>query len=321
MKKAVVIFLVISAALIVRDGAYPATARVTLMPEAQVQPARPVAIGDIARIDGPKESARKIGGLIVATGPLPGKRGSVESSYIKLRLKAEVKGGVEVRGAERVEIIGKCMRFSPQILADQARSCIVGQLPKDGRAYDVLVDRLPREIVVASGSASELRPRLLNPTVLPGPKAVAVDVVVDQRVVASATVALSVKATAEVLVAVKTIRQNEALSPENTAWDRRDISRAPNAITKSDSDTTGWVARRTLSAGAVIAATDVAAPFTVHKGETVALTVTCGSVVLRTTAEIKQNARSGDPVLVRPAVSREDVQASVLGPGAVAIAR
>jgi len=321
MKRAILVFFVITIALIVRGGAYPATARVTLAPRVEVQPARPVAVKDIARIDGSKEAVRKIGAMTIASGPMPGKSTTLESSYVRLRLQAEIKGGVEVRGAEGVELVGRCLRFSSQTLADQAEQFILDHLPQDGRVYEVLIDRLPREVVVASGSASELKPRLLNPTVKPGPKSVVVDVVVDQRVVASATVALSVKAVADVLVATKAIRQGEALSSDNTTWDRRDVTRTPTAVTQAEDDVMGWVAKRALTAGALITTGDVAQPYAVRRGETVALTVTCGCVTLRTTGEIKQDARAGDMVRVRTAVSGEDVQAKVLGPGAVAIAR
>jgi len=319
MKRAILVFLVITATLIVSGGAYPATARVTLAPRVEVQPAQPVAIKDIARIEG--EPARRIGEITVATGPMPGRRTTLEASRVRLRLQAEIKGRVEVRGPERIELIGKCLRFSPQALADQAKALIAGQLPRDGRTYEVVVDRAPREVVIASGSASELRPRMLNPTLRPGPITVVVDVVVDQRVVASATVALSVKAVADVLVTTKAIRQGEAISPDNTTWERRDVTRKPDAVTRADNDTTGWIAGRTLSAGVLITTGDIARPYAVRRGETVALTVTCGRVTLRTTAEIKLDARTGELVRVRPAVSTEDVQAKVLGPGTVAIAR
>ena len=330
MKRAILVFFVITIGLIVRGGAYPATARVTLAPRVEVQPTRPVAIKDIARIDGAKEPVRKIGEMTVASGPMPGKRAMLDASFVRLRLQAEIKGRVEVRGAERVELIGKCLTFGSESLADKARTFILDQLAippgidtwRDGnRTYDVVIDRPPREIVVAAGSASELRPRLLNPTLRPGPIAVAVDVVVDGRAVASSTVSLSVKAAAEVLVATKAIRHGEALGSDNTAWDRREVTRKPDAVTQAESNLTGWIATRTLAAGTLITLRDIAAPYAVHRGETAALTVTCGRVTLRTTGEIKQDAKMGDTVRVRPAMSAEDAQAKVIGPGVVSITR
>ena len=321
MRKATLTLLAISICLVACGGAYPATPKVTLTPRVEVQPARPVTIKDIARIDGPKEAIRKIGGLTVATGPLPGKCTTLETSYVQLRLRAEVKGAVNVRGPERVELIGKCIKFSSDTLTERAKAYVSERLPRDSRTYEVQIDRSPRELVVAAGSTPELRPRLLNPTLQPGPKAVVVDVVTNQRVLASATVALSVKATAEVLVATKSIRQNEALGPENTAWDRRDVSKLPQAVVKGEIEATGWLARRGISPGSAVSTDDIALPFTVHRGETAALTVTCGAVTLRTTAEIRQDARVGDNVRIRPVVSQEDIQAKVLGPGAVAVER
>lgn len=304
-----------------RSGAYPATIRVTLAPRVEVQPAKPVTVKDIARIDGASESARRIGEVTVATGPMPGKRATLDASSVRLRLQAEIKGSVDVGGSTRVELIGKCLRFSPDALAGEAKTFITEQLPRDGRSYEVVTDRTPREVVAPSGSASELRPRMLNPTLRPGPIAVAVDVVVDQRVVATATVSLTVKAVADVLVATKTIRQGGAIDADNTTWDRRDVTRKPDVVTQAENDLAGWVARRTLSAGALISSIDIAPPYAVRRGETASLTVTCGHVTLRTTGEIRQDARMGDLVRIRPALSGEDVQAKVLGPGTVSIDR
>jgi flagella basal body P-ring formation protein FlgA len=309
--------------MVLCSGAFPAAnvTTVTLSAETEVQPARPVAIKDIARVDGPKEMAQRIGGMTIATGPMPGKRSKIQTDFVRLRLRAETKTKIEVRGPERVELVGKCLRFSPQTIADEAQSFVTDQLPEDACTYEVTVSRAPREIVVAGGAASELRPRLLNPTLRPGPIAVAVDVLVDGNVAAAASVSMTLKASADALVATRAIRQSEALTSENTAWDRRDVTNKPNALTQSQGNAMDWIARRALSAGVLITGNDVAPPFVVRRGETASVTVTCGRITLRTTGEIKQDARTGELVRVRPADAAEDMQATVLGPGLVGVTR
>ncbi len=321
MRRASLTFAATMVLMILWAVAYsaPAVTTVTLRAQAEVRPARPVAVKDIARILGP--AAAKVGEIVVTTAPVPGKVSRVSSDLVRRRVSADTKVDVKIAGVDSVELIGKCARFGPDILAEEARALIASQLPDDGCDYDVAVDRAPREIVVAGGDSSALRARMLNPTLRPGTVAVTVDAIVDERVAASSTVSLTVKAMASVLVATKAIRQGEELTPDNTEWDRRDVTRKPDALVQSREDTTGWVARRALSTGTMITGNDVAPPYAVLRGETASLTVRCGGVTLHTTGEIKADARTGELVKVRPADATEDVQAKVLGPGLVCLTR
>lgn len=321
MRRASLTFAATFVLMILGNVAYSAAAvtKVTLLAQAEVQAARPVAVKDIARIQGP--AAAKVGEVVVTTAPLPGKVSKISSDFVQRRVSAETKVDVKIAGADSVELAGRCVRFASDVIADEAKALINSQLPNDGCEYDVAVDRTPREIVIAGGDSVTLRARMLNPTLRPGIVAVTVDAIVDERVAASSTVSLTIKAMANVLVATKAIRRSEELTPDNTAWDRRDVTRKPNALVQSQEDTTGWVARRALSAGTMITGNDVAPPYAVLRGETASLTVRCGGVTLHTTGEIKADARTGELVKVRPADAAEDVQAKVLGPGLVCLTR
>ncbi|MCX8052619.1 MAG: flagellar basal body P-ring formation chaperone FlgA [Armatimonadetes bacterium] len=314
------ILLTLTYATAITGTARSPVTKITLRSRVEVQPAQTVVLKDVAQINGPRNAVQKIESLPVATGPMPGKNSFLDSSEVQQRLQARTGIAVPVSGAQRVELVGKCIRFSTQELANRAREFVLEKLPADGRIFEVTVDHAPKEIVTSFGEA-KIRTRTLTPEVRPGPVAVAIDVVVNERVVASTSVTLNVKATAEVLVATKAIRQGEALTPENTVWDQRNVTRKPEALIRSRTDLTSMVAARPISPGELITARDVAASFTVRRGDTVTLTVTCGSVTLRTSAEVRQDARTGDMVRVRPAVSSEDIQAKVLGPGVAIITR
>lgn len=323
MKRSILILLVVTGVLIARAAAYPASAKVTLRGETQVRSAEPVRVKDIASIEADDELASKLGDVVVGAGLAPGSRRTIDSRYIKVKLNAAGAGeSIAVDGPGRITVTAKCVKISPQELADAARDFVLSQLPQNNRTYEVVVQRLPRELVLPDEGGVEIRPRIMGSSLRPGPITLAIDAVVDGRRVATTSAALQINAMADVLVATATIRQGEALTAQNTTWEQRDVTRIAKAIVMGPGgEMQDWVARRTLNSGRVITSADVALPPTVRRGETVTLMVRCGKVTLRTTAEARQNARTGETVPVRSSASRNDVRARVVGPGLVEINR
>lgn len=323
MKRAILVLIAVACILVARVAAHSASAKVTLQPECEVQPAKVVTVRDIARIEGPEELARKIGGVTVATGPAPGARRSIESKYVELRLRAaNLAAEVSVAGPSEVSLIGRCARFSPDELAEEAKAFVLSRLPQGSRTCEVNVERAPREIVAPAGDTIEIRPRLLGATVRPGANTVALDAVIDGKTAATSSATVQVTAVAEALVTTTHIRQGEALTAANTAWEMRDITRLPDALLMPDDGRMlDWISRRTLGPGTVVSAASVVLPPTVRQGETVSLLVRSGNVTLRTSAEVRQDGRTGDMVRVRSAISNEDIRARVAEPGVVEISR
>ena len=320
MKRALLILAIVLAAL-VPGRSHAALVKITLSADAEVQPARPVALRDIATIVASGETGRRIGATIVATGPLPGERRTIQASYLRLVLNsADLGATVRVCGPEKVVLTGKCVRWAVDDLAQKAKAFLYELLPVDNRTYGISVTRVPRELVTAAGQTVEVRPRLLNSTARLGTNTVALEAFVDGRSAATTSVTLDVKAVADAMVATGTIRQGEALTSQNTSWARRDITRINNPIVATAGQSApDYVARRTISAGTPITAADVTVPPVVRKGEGVTLVVTCGSVKLSAPAEARQDGKTGDVIRVSCAASREDVHARIIERGLVEV--
>ncbi|MCE5323112.1 flagellar basal body P-ring formation chaperone FlgA [bacterium] len=323
MKRAAIAFLTIYMILGMCAAADSAVAKVILQPESQVQPARSVKIGDIARIEAPQKLAKRIGEIVVATGPLPGKSKSIDAKYIKLRLKsANLKSEVDLVGPDTVDIVGKCVRISSEDLAEQAKAYVMERLCTDDITYDVIVERAPRQIVIAQAENVEVRPRLMSSSLRPGANTVVLEIMSNGKTAATTSVALTVKAVAEVLIATKLISQGEALMPSNTSWEKRDITTVRDAVIRDgDHESKEWIARRTIQLGCVITSQSIELPPDVKRGDTVNLTVKCGNVMLHTTAQVKEDGRKGDTIRVMSAVSQGEVRAQVVEPGLVEIVR
>lgn len=294
---------------------------VYLASQAEVQPGIPVRLGEIANLQGPASLVGKARNIVVGTGPLPGKNIRINSGQVQARVQSELSCLVKMRGSESVLLIGKSIRLSGAQMADTARRYLESVLSSctDGLSYNVIVERLPNDIVVTHGNDLELKPRLLNPSLTPGPKSVAIDVVVDGKVVATTSVVLSVRASAEVLIATRALQPGELIGPDNSSWERRGVSRLTGVVIRGD-DVTGYQVKRAVAAGSMITHSEIAPPYCVRRGEMVSVTVRCGSVLVHTTGEVKQDGRIGDLIRVRPLVASEDIQAKVVGPGQVTIA-
>jgi flagella basal body P-ring formation protein FlgA len=147
------------------------------------------------------------------------------------------------------------------------------------------------------------------------------DALLAGRAISTASAVLQIKATAAVLIAADTIPVGQALTTQNTKCESRDVTRIKDPILQSAANDQSWVARRSIQAGAVITGADVALPPDIRSGDQVTLTVKCGTVAIRTSAEARQDGRVGDSIRVRSSVSNEEVRARITGSGAVEISR
>lgn len=319
-------FLILTLTLVLVTAVAPAFAgqvKVTLRETCEVNSAEPIKVTDIASIQPLGKTADKLGDVVVGMGPLPGANRTIDAGYVKLKLNAaRIATEISVAGASSVTVTGKSIKLSPETLSEQAREFVVGALPQDNCTYEVNVERAPRELVLPDRAGVTVRPRLLSSALRPGPIAIALEALSNGRIIATTSAGLRIRAVAEALVTTATIRQGEPLTSANTTWEQREVTRTNDAITVAEQDNLQvWVARRLLTPGKAVTKNDVTLPPAIRRGDVVTLTIKCGKVTLRSTAEARQDARLGDSVSVRTPVSKEDVRARVVAPGQVEINR
>ncbi|MDH7602767.1 MAG: flagellar basal body P-ring formation chaperone FlgA [Armatimonadota bacterium] len=315
-----ILLLLLGSSVCSAEQSRSAVLKICLPARVEVQCAKPVKLGDVAKVQGPAYVVEKARAITIALGPLPARAVDLDSEQLRQRIQAELHFPVEINGARNTTLVGKSLCFKSAELAVFAKEYMQSQLTATGTShYEVSVNRVPSDLIVAAGNSCELRARVLNPTVGSGPKLVAVDIVVDDRVSATTSVGLMVREFSQVLVSTRSIRQGETISPDNTCWEIRDITRIKSPIKPEAGCVDGWVAKRSIDAGTVLTIVDVAPAFVVRRGDTVSVNVKCGKVALHTVAEVKQDGRVGDLVRVRPSMSSQDIQARVVEPGVVTI--
>ena len=127
-------------------------------------------------------------------------------------------------------------------------------------------------------------------------------------------VPVRVRRSQTVLVLSRGIAPGETITADAFVPETRDASRIVGAAVADPAQPIGRVARRTLSAGAVLSATDLVAQRLIRRGDNVALVSRRGGVEVRVVGKALGDAGESERVTVENLSSRRVVQ-GVVGPG------
>lgn len=127
-------------------------------------------------------------------------------------------------------------------------------------------------------------------------------------------VPVRVRRSQTVLVLSRGIAPGETITADAFMPETRDASRIVGAAVADPAQAIGRVARRTLSAGAVLSATDLVAQRLIRRGDNVALVSRRGGVEVRVVGKALGDAGENERVTVENLSSRRVVQ-GVVGPG------
>ena len=127
-------------------------------------------------------------------------------------------------------------------------------------------------------------------------------------------VPVRVRRSQTVLVLSRGIAPGETITADAFVPETRDASRIVGAAVADPAQAVGRVARRMLSAGAVLSATDLVAQRLIRRGDNVALLSRRGGVEVRVVGKALGDAGESERVTVENLSSRRVVQ-GVVGPG------
>ncbi|WP_028917094.1 flagellar basal body P-ring formation chaperone FlgA [Pseudoxanthomonas sp. J35] len=122
-----------------------------------------------------------------------------------------------------------------------------------------------------------------------------------------------------VVVLARGVAAGEPVAAEALATEQRDVSRIAGAALSDPAQAVGRVARRTLPAGTVLSASDLAAPRLVRRGDTVALVSRRGGVEVRVAGRALGDAGQDERVTVENLSSRKVLQGRVGAGGDVLV--
>ena len=134
-------------------------------------------------------------------------------------------------------------------------------------------------------------------------------------------VPVKVRREQSVLVLSRGIAAGEVIATADISTARRDAARIAGAVLADPAQAVGRVARRTLQAGSLLAASDLVAQRLVKRGDSVALVSRRGSVEVRVAGRALGDAGQDERVSVENLASRKIVQGTVAASGDVFVTR
>ncbi len=134
-------------------------------------------------------------------------------------------------------------------------------------------------------------------------------------------VPVKVRREQQVLVLNRGVAAGETLSAADIGTVKRDTARIAGAVLSAPEAAVGQVARRALSAGSLLSATDLVAPRIVRRGDNVALVARRGGVEVRVAGRALGDAGVGERVSVENLSSRRVMQGIAAPGGDVVVTR
>lgn len=134
-------------------------------------------------------------------------------------------------------------------------------------------------------------------------------------------VPIKIRRNQNVLILNRGISAGETIGAADITTAQRDVARIAGAALADPAAAVGRVARRTLSAGSLLAANDLVAQRLVRRGDSVALVSRFGGVEVRVAGKALADAGENERVSVENLSSRKIVQGTVAATGDVFVTR
>ena len=274
------------------------------------------ARGDVLSLGDLVENAPSaFAGRPLFRAPALGAAGTIQARRILDAVAALDLGAVETGGRGQIQVQRAARRVAaPEIEAALKRALAASH----GLAPENLSVRLDGEPVLLASLDLDGQASAVDVSYDPRSRRVAGLVVLGERQ-ASLRVSGQVVETREVAVLARSLNRGETLSAADIAMERRPREAASADAPSTPAGAVGQVAQRSLSAGAVLRAGDVAPPDLVQRGEAVTIVFETPGVSLSLTGLASESGRLGASISVVNPVSKKVLQATVTGPGRVSV--
>jgi flagella basal body P-ring formation protein FlgA len=279
-----------------------------------------VALGDVLTLADLVEGAT---GAAAATplfrAPAPGESGTIQARRIA---EAAARLGLIVE-AGKGQVLGQVgvTRAARRIGAAEIEAALRQALDLrhgiDARALSFAPDGAPPSLTVAADAGGPVTVDELSYDRRSRRVSALVYVGADRR--AAVRFAGTVTELVETAVLTRTLNRGETVQASDFTVERRAKETLPGDIQPDATTLVGRVARRALSAGAVVRSGDLGRPEVVSRGETVTVVYEIPGMTLTLRARATEAGAQGDTIGVLNIQSKKTLQATVVGPGKVAV--
>lgn len=132
-------------------------------------------------------------------------------------------------------------------------------------------------------------------------------------------VPVTIRRFAEVLVAVRNLPRGKRLAATDVRLERREISRLSRGYYQQAAEIEGRMLERGIRQGRVLNPDTVTRPRLVRRGEEVTIIARAGNLTIHVKGEALMDGIEGKRIRVRNLRSKEELEATVVGPGKVQV--
>jgi flagella basal body P-ring formation protein FlgA len=290
------------------------------LPSARLKPSVTVT-SDLVRLGDLVDGAGASFATPIFRAPDIGTTGTVDAGRVLAAARKAGLASVETVGLTSVTVTRASRAVTSQEIEDALRLALVRANRIDADAeIAVSFDRALRTAHVEPDNASPVRILELSWNEVSG-RFEAVAGVDGSAILENAPLRLSGTAieTIEVLVFTRAMNRGEVIRASDVAVDRQPRSAATRTAVASLAPAIGQAVRRPVRAGQAVVASDLAKPTLVNRNDGVTLTCETPGMVLTVRAKALDAGSEGDTIAVLNAQSNRVVQATVTGPGRVAV--
>jgi flagellar basal body P-ring formation protein FlgA len=311
-------------------GAAPKGPRLSALssPAAAEQPAAGPALrrevivtGELVRIGDLVENAGAVAEVAIFRAPDLGQTGGVSARRIAEAVRAHHIIGLDTRGIDQVAVTRASRAVTAKdIEARLLRALTVQHGLADAKDLGIAFDHEVRTLYVEPDATADLTIARLNYD----PRSRRFDAALELPGAAAARRAPlrltgMLTETFEAVVPVRALAQGEALKASDLAIERRPKGELTSATVTAVTQAVGLAAKRALPAGKVIRQTDLIKPELVSRNESVTIVFEAPGILLTVRGKALEAGAQGDLINVLNVQSKRTVQATVVGPGRVAV--
>jgi flagella basal body P-ring formation protein FlgA len=276
-----------------------------------------VTLGEIAVVQCEDQgAAAKLQSITIGCAPLPGKSRSLDSTYIRVRLRQHGFDPDQIQAAwpDAVLVTTRSMIAAGADWAAAGKEALLSQAPAESDEAIATCSRVPPDMVLPEG-ALELKAEPLG-TAAGGSRLVKITALVDGQPYSSQTICYRLQRFAQVLVAHRQIERGRPIAEGDVAVERREVTASANdGPYDRAADLAGLRARRTLRPGDMLTRSSVEQIPAVRRGDQVWVTAVCGAIRVSAEAIACADAPANSRVRLKNPTSGETFAAEIDGEG------
>lgn len=310
---------VLIASLVALAGSAAAQVTGALPAEPKVKE-RVVVTGDLVRIGDLIDNAGAVADIAVFRSPDLGSTGGLPVSQLLKAISPYRIAGLDTKGLTEIVVTRPSRAITAKDIEARIAAALAGQ-HGFGNAKDIAItfDRELRTVHVEPTVTGDLQIVRLVFDPRTGRFSVAFELpgsAVAQRL--SLRFSGTAVETLETAVLVRPLNRGDVIKPGDVAFERRPKHEVTGEIVAKD-DAIGFAAKRPLAAGTVLRRGDLMKPELIQRNEPVTIAFEMPGVLLTARGKALEAGAAGDIIAVLNVQSNRTVQATVIGPGRVAV--